>query len=132
MHHCSLHVPATASAVPDAAASVARFGAQAGLDEQCAFRIQVVVAEALNNIVLHGYARAEFGTIQIHCVSLDDRLEIDIQDCGTPLDDLPNHRLPDCRCEHGRGWPIILNWADTVEYRVEPSHNQLTLTKLLG
>ena len=128
----SLNIPVSAAAVPEAAAQVAQLGAEADLDPQACFQVQVVVAEALNNIVHHGMARTGLGTIQIQCRIVDHALEINIRDRGVPFGRLPSERFPDSRAEHGRGWPIIVNWADHIEYHVTPRRNELTLRKRLA
>jgi anti-sigma regulatory factor (Ser/Thr protein kinase) len=87
----------------------------------------VLVAEALNNIVEHGMACCSAGTVQIRCGIVDSDFEINILDRGTPYDRLPSDSFPGSRAEHGRGWPIIINWADSMEYLSHPGHNELTL-----
>lgn len=120
-----------AEAIPDTAEWVARFGAGAGLDRRSCFQIQVVVAEALNNIVEHGHAASADGVIRVRCAVVGHDLEITIRDDGRPFDRLPSERFPAAQAEGGRGWPIIVNWADSIEYRCAAEHNELTLRKTL-
>lgn len=127
-----LTVATTPDAVPEASARIARFGAQAGLSELACFQIQVVVAEALNNIVHHGMTDESHGTIEIQCGVVAMDFEITIQDRGMALDILPSDRFPDGRAESGRGWPIMVHWADAVEYHAAGAHNELTLRKRLA
>lgn len=127
-----LEMPALAGRIPDTVGRVARFGASAGYDEEACFQVQVMVAEALNNIVCHGLPGDTAGSIAIHCATTEAGLEITIRDNGLPLDRTPNAAFPDARAEHGRGWPIILEWADSVEYRSTPGHNDLKLIKRLS
>jgi anti-sigma regulatory factor (Ser/Thr protein kinase) len=127
-----LNMPALAGRIPDTVGRVARFGASAGCDEEACFQVQVMVAEALNNIVCHGLPEDAPRSVAIHCTTTEAGLEIMIRDHGLPLDQLPNAAFPDARAEHGRGWPIIREWADSIEYRSTPNHNDLTLIKRLS
>jgi serine/threonine-protein kinase RsbW len=127
-----LNIPANAEEIPEAAELVARFAASAGLDKQACFQIQVVVAEALNNIVDHGLDGEGSDSVHIHCGVVEDDLEINIRDEGRPYDQLPSQRFPDGRAEGGRGWPIIVSWADSIEYRSARGRNELTLRKTLA
>ena len=124
-------IPSLEDRIPDAAERVARFGARAGCDKEACFQVQVMVAEALNNIVCHGLREDADGSIEIHCGIVEAGLEIRIRDHGLPLDRLPSSPLPEALAEHGRGWPIIREWADSIEYRSTPGRNDLTLTKRL-
>ena len=126
-----LDISVQADRIPDAAERVARFGAHVGCDERACFQVQTMVAEALNNIVCHGLRGAAIGSIEIHCGIVEAGLEVSIRDNGLPLGGPPNCLFPDARAEHGRGWPIILAWADSIEYRSTPGGNDLTLTKRL-
>ena len=131
MAYISFRIPALADRIPDAAEWVACFGARAGGDQEACFQVQVMVAEALNNIVCHGLPDDDAGSIEIHCEIVEAGLEVAIRDHGLPLRKMPNHPFPNARAEHGRGWPIIREWADSIEIRSTPGCNHLTLTKRL-
>jgi sigma-B regulation protein RsbU (phosphoserine phosphatase) len=119
----------TAENIPDIAERVARFSARSGLHTQACFQVQVIVAEALNNLVSHGFTAPVNEPIQVECELIQNRVEITIRDRGQPFEALANECFPHAQSEHGRGWAIINAWADHVQYRAFASHNELTLTK---
>lgn len=126
-----LKVAARANAVPDAAEHIARFCAVVGLDRQDCFEIKVVIAEVLNNVAAHGRVDEARGAIEIHCRHSDTCLELIVNDRGRPLDRLPSDGFPRAGAKSGRGWPIIIHWTDSLEYRPGPPFNTLILTKAL-
>lgn len=107
-----------------------------GLDTDEASTVELVMAEALNNIVEHAYPEGDpVGPISITCEHACDGLHLTVVDQGrgmpdgkTPLGvavdldvDLPN--LP----EGGFGWFLIRDLAKDVQYqRIEPE-NRLSL-----
>ena len=127
-----LYLSAAARQVPATAERVASFGARSGLNAQACFQVKTIVAEALNNIVCHGFVDAEVASIELHCGTAGDALAITIVDNGLSLSHLPDHRFPDGYAGNGRGWPIIFSWADSVEYQSMSDRNELTLTKRLS
>lgn len=129
MTQMTLSIPATAAAISGMAERVAQFGTTSGLDSQACFQVQVIVTEALNNIVCHGLEESTTTSIKIRCRTLPSALEITIYDSGRPLESVPGTAFPNAQAEHGRGWPIIMAWADHVQYRALTSHNELTLSK---
>jgi serine/threonine-protein kinase RsbW len=89
------------------------------------------VGEAYNNIVLHGYAGREPGSVQVRIENRPDSVEVVIKDTGmsydpaeAPLPDLDS--LP----ESGLGVFIMRSFMDEVRY-VPGSPNVLTLVKRL-
>ncbi len=127
-----LKVAAQAKAIPDAAERIARFAAVVGLDLQDCFEIKVVIAEVLNNVAAHGSVDEARGAIEVHCRHSDTCLQLIVNDRGRPLDSLPSGNIPLAGAESGRGWPIIIHWTDTIDYRPGPPFNTLTLTRTLS
>ncbi len=96
--------------------------------------VELVLAEALNNVVEHAYPEAE-GTISIACAHKLDGLHLRIVDKGeampdgtTPLGQLASldvdfEDLP----EGGFGWFLIRDLAKDVLYRRVGSENQLSM-----
>ncbi|MFT5176417.1 MAG: anti-sigma regulatory factor (Ser/Thr protein kinase) [Gammaproteobacteria bacterium] len=119
---------ATAENIPDIAERVGQFGARSKLSAQACFQLQVIVAEALNNVVCHGLTTSITEPIQVECQLIENCVEITIRDKGQPFDAPANACFPHAQAERGRGWPIINAWADHVQYRAHASHNELTLT----
>jgi sigma-B regulation protein RsbU (phosphoserine phosphatase) len=123
---------AVATEIPGTAERIASLGATAGLDDQACFQIKVVMAEVLNNVVNHASPARNAETIEIHCQIDIDHFEVTTRDHGKPLDIQPTHEFPQVYTEGGRGWPIILNWMDSVEYQSQAGCNLLTLKKSLS
>ncbi len=92
------------------------------LEEGARGTAEIVMAEALNNIVEHAYA-AQSGSIEISVDLGQDGLECTIADHGTPM---PNHQLPkgdaydletmDELPEGGFGWFLIRALAQDLQY----------------
>jgi len=97
--------------------------------------IELVVAEALNNIAEHAYADAAPGAITLIARHDDDRLSIVLRDTGRPLPGLapPAGAPPDLDVatadlpEGGYGWFLIRDLTDDVGYLRQGGENQLTL-----
>jgi len=92
---------------------------------------EIVIAEALNNIVEHAYAECP-GSIEIS-VNLDkDGLDCTIADFGAPM---PNHALPAGHAhdlaqmadlpEGGFGWFLIRTLAQDLRYARSRDQNYL-------
>lgn len=106
------------------------------LDIEEAGTIELVLAEALNNVVEHGYPEThEAGPIDIACQHHSDGLHFEICDAGLPMPDgkTPignsadlNVPMPDMP-EGGFGWFLIKNLAKDVNYGRHGSKNHLQL-----
>jgi serine/threonine-protein kinase RsbW len=111
------------------------------LDIEEAGTVELVVAEALNNIVEHAYPNIEApGPIDIHCEHKKDGLHLQIKDTG--------HSMPDGKMpigqpasldvdlmdlpEGGFGWFLIQDLAKDVSYARVGSENLLHLRLAVG
>jgi serine/threonine-protein kinase RsbW len=107
-----------------------------GLGPEERSTIELVIAEALNNVVEHAYPDpASAGEITIRCRHRADGLHVTITDRGRPM--------PDCRAplgqpprmdvalpdlpEGGFGWLLIRDLARDVSYLREGHRNRLEL-----
>jgi serine/threonine-protein kinase RsbW len=130
----------TNMAVRDALSAVRAALNPLELDSEEHGRIELVLAEVLNNIVEHGYPPSASGTIGIEGALKNDGLHLRISDHGialpegcTPLgiaapvdvalDDLP---------EGGFGWFLIRNLAKDVHYYRRDGENHLHLRLAVG
>lgn len=98
--------------------------------------IELVVAEALNNITEHAYAGSNTGLIRICTNVKNNRLTINLVDDGhampgekVPKPDLPDasgplHSLP----EGGFGWYLIHDLSDAVTYSRTDNQNHLQIS----
>jgi serine/threonine-protein kinase RsbW len=97
--------------------------------------VEIVLAEALNNIVEHAYALQEARPLQLHADLKAGWLEIELRDRGRPLPGLglPHPILPDTSGpignlpEGGFGWYLIHNLTDRVRYNRIAEENHLYL-----
>lgn len=103
---------------------------------EAAGNVELILAEALNNIVEHGYPDPQNGgPISVFCEHKDDCLQIKLIDKGIPM---PNGQTPiglavDTNVdfmdlpEGGFGWFIIKDLAKEVMYRRVDDTNLLDL-----
>ncbi len=118
----------TPEQVADGVARIDAFCGEAGLAGPVRFRLQVCLAEALNNIVEHGDREGGAGPIGVACRLGTRCLTLRISDAATSLAALPGAELPDLGAESGRGWPILHRWTDGIGYRRRAGVNRLYLT----
>ena len=111
------------------------------LDLEQAGTVELVLAEALNNVLEHGYANQNnTGPIDIVYSTSEDGLHFQIRDQGRPMPGgcapvghppdvaVPFEHLP----EGGFGWFLIQDLAEDVIYRRKGNENQLNLRIALG
>jgi|SRR6056297_1351173 len=106
-----------------------------GLAEAMCGTVEIVLAEALNNIVEHAYAGTEAGEIGLHAVLGPGTLTFTLSDQGAPLAarDLPAGCLPDLGTggealpEGGFGWFLIRSLTREVRYHRADGANRLSL-----
>ena len=123
-------------AVREALAEISRGLGPLELNPEEAGIVELVLAEALNNIVEHAYAPSYgCGPIRIECLHKSDGLHLRIRDCGAtmPGDKAPPGIAADLgKClkdlpEGGFGWFLIKDLAEDVKYRRINGENCLDL-----
>jgi serine/threonine-protein kinase RsbW len=109
-------------------------GEEWGLSMALTLSLNLVLEEALTNIILYGYDDDEMHTIDIHFTKTGDKLSISIIDDGHEWD--PTLREdPDItltaeeRQIGGLGIFLIKKIMDTVKYQRKENKNHLNLTK---
>ena len=113
----------------------------AGWDDEARGTAELVLAEALNNIVEHAYSDADLpGPIHIACHHAPDGLHLAVSDEGLPMPDLqaplglpqeidrPVCDLP----EGGFGWFLIRDLAKDLSYRRLAQENRIDLRLPVG
>lgn len=107
-----------------------------GLDIEEAGTVELVLAEALNNIVEHAYTDPTCpGPICIRCQHKADGLHLEIRDQGAGLPDgqMPLGNTAPCDAkwmdlpEGGFGWFLICDLAKDIHYERVGSENRLDL-----
>ena len=108
----------------------------AGLDDRTSYDIKLAVDEACMNIVEHGYAGMDPGSILVSLQYGAQKLVVHITDFGHPFE--PSEPLdPDPEAAlagdaGGFGIYFIYRSVDSVSYEATESGNTLTLVKDLG
>lgn len=106
-----------------------------GLANDRAGDVELVLAEAINNIVKHAYADRIAGRIWLHVMLDTDHLIIRLRDDGCPL---PANQIPTARLitpskekgilpEGGFGWFLIQSLTSAVRYHRDEGCNLLSL-----
>ncbi len=112
--------------------AVARFARQISVED--AGTLELTLAEALNNVVEHGYASREPGPVDLLVVKGRGNLECRIVDAGVPMPGLvspsPGIQAPPRKIETmpegGWGWALIRVLTTDLDYRRENGRNILT------
>lgn len=115
---------------------IARACREAGISEAHTFELQLCMDEACTNIIEHGYAGMNPGSIIFEMEISDESVSMFITDFGhvfepgaVPKPDI-TASLED-RPEKGFGLFLIYSIMDAVDYRSDESGNTLTLQKKL-
>ena len=100
--------------------------------EQLAFNINLVLTEAMTNVIRHAHEKRPVEEVHIAISICDQELKIQVFDQGQGFDvcaiPAPNFKGLD---EHGRGVFIIRSIMDRVSYRKLKSGNVLEMVKSL-
>lgn len=102
-----------------------------GVSPRAAFQLELVLTEAVTNIIEHGQCPA--ASIEIACERLADRLLVEISDAGAPFDPTAHvPHLPPANLEEatpgGLGVRLIHRYTREMRYRREAGSNHLYLT----
>lgn len=92
---------------------------------QC-FRISICAAEAMNNIIEHACAKSTAHSIRVVMVITAAEITIQFLDSGIHYSP-PENKPLELEEESGRGWYILRNWTDQLNYRRQGRINRLTL-----
>jgi len=117
---------------------IGRAAAQAGLDDQATYQLQMAVDEACTNIIEHAYGGEGKGQIKLLCTAKKNGLHVTIFDQGASFDPQSVPILDVSaplseRQRRGMGLFLIYNLVDNVQYKFDtPEGNCLTLFKKQG
>lgn len=97
---------------------------------------EIVMAEALNNVVEHAYGESTLGVIEVKMRKQEEQLWVQILDDGNPMPEnqLPRaatHDLDTCPedlPEGGFGWLMIRELTDELQYKRQNQQNRLTFS----
>jgi serine/threonine-protein kinase RsbW len=130
-----LRAPASDLAVRDLLARVRTWLRAHALPDDTCSTVEIVLAEALNNVVEHAYPPELSGAIRLALQRGSAHLVCVLSDHGTALPGgiLPDGTLPardvarDALPEGGFGWFLIRDLSDSLDYRRAGRWNHLTL-----
>jgi anti-sigma regulatory factor (Ser/Thr protein kinase) len=103
------------------------------LSDRSAFQLELILTEAVTNIVEYGQPPVEEVGIEITCERQGDHLLINIVDAGLPFDPTERapHLAPDSLASAspgGLGIHLIRKYAQEMRYLREAGRNHLFLT----
>jgi anti-sigma regulatory factor (Ser/Thr protein kinase) len=109
----------------------------AGMDADILYDLQLAVDEACTNIITHGYADMDPGSIILDLEIEPGKITLALTDFGHSFepDNAPVPDIEAALAEHdtgGFGIFFIRQSVDRLEYRVTEDGNTMTLTKYLG
>lgn len=135
-----ISLPATSVAVREALCQLFSKQTEIPLPSEACDRAQIVLAEALNNVVKHAYAHCD-GGIEVHITFFLDYLECHIIDHGQPIPDdiffvtkrpaIPPHTINGTFSElpeGGFGWHLIKTLSHNLRYTRHAGKNQLSFS----
>lgn len=103
------------------------WGQYIGLSQPLVQQIETCLVEAVNNAILHAYRNQPGGRVEVVFRWDDPVLTLEISDYGLAMAELPPDRAPEPLAESGRGWWILRQWMDEVDYRREGARNTVQL-----
>lgn len=125
-------IPSTTLAVRDALRALFDALTTDPMPQETRDAAQIVLAEALNNIVEHAYAQMP-GEIEVTLAVTDCGIQCDIIDFGLPMPGaiLPSGHLPAQGVladlpEGGFGWYLIRTLSQDLQYRRDGGRNLLS------
>jgi anti-sigma regulatory factor (Ser/Thr protein kinase) len=109
-------------------------GGQMKLPDEVLSDVDHCAAEAVHNIIAYAYPDTDAHVIQVRLSREPDRLNLEIEDDGTPFNPLEYPApLPVSRIEHaplgGRGIRIVRGLMTECSYRRENGKNILTMVR---
>jgi anti-sigma regulatory factor (Ser/Thr protein kinase) len=109
---------------------------QAGVDEQSCYDLQIASDEACTNVINHGYAGMNPGSIILELKASPEFIVMTITDFGHPFEpvEAPQPDVEAMMLEKkasGFGLYLIYQTMDRVDYRTTAFGNHLILTKII-
>ena len=132
---CDIRLPAALDAVSAELSALSEAIARASVREDTRDDLMVVLAEVMNNIVLHAYGGGT-GWIEVSVRRVTDRLEVETRDAGRPLPPVllqggtlpPEVEVPDDLPEGGFGWFLIHSLVNDMIYERAEGENRLSFS----
>jgi anti-sigma regulatory factor (Ser/Thr protein kinase) len=129
----SLTLPNDHSGLADLADWLRRLAAHHDLPAQAAFRLDLVLSEAVTNVMDHAQRPDARGTIELACAVEDGLILVQVSDDGPPFD--PTARAPavlpgslEEATPGGLGIHLMRQYTSSMAYRRDNDRNILCLT----
>ena len=131
---CKLNINSTFAEVRHASELLQQFCKAHDIAIETQGHLELILVEALNNVVEHAYERQPDGNILIELAKVNNNTVIKITDQGVAAPGavmIEESSLPDENALPEGGWGLCLiqALADTIEYFRYSDHNTLVLTK---
>ncbi len=131
--------PATQDSVRDALGKITQSLHALALDDMTIGTIEIVLAEATNNIVEHAYSDKGVGTIVLTCCKETSLVRFELIDQGLPFPggEIPAKQSHDLNAElnslpeGGFGWGLIRDMTTSLSYRRSLGKNVLRFAILI-
>ena len=126
-------LPASLDALASLSEWIQAVASAHGLSDRCTFRLELVLDEAVTNIIQHADAGDGDLAITVELWCAGERVLAKIEDTGQPFDPTtaPAHTQPqsldDARIG-GLGIHLIRSYTEDLEYRRVDQRNQLRMT----
>jgi len=134
-------LPATLNSLTTLSHALRQFLAPLQLSEGWIYPLDLALCEAASNIILHGYGENASQTYRVRFHHEGGDIRVTLCDTGTAV---PSDKL-DARAyreqhedltletlsEGGRGWALIFESVDRVDYQRDGKENRLTLWRAL-
>ena len=129
---CELTLASRFDQLPVLADWIGQLTMALSLPRTVAYRLDLVLAEAVTNIIEHGCAEGVGQAIVIRCVREGDALRVEIADDARPYDPTRRVEPPTVDCledatPDGRGIRLMRRYSRDMRYRYENDRNVLTL-----
>ncbi len=120
--------PATTRQLRAARRRVGAFAEVAGLDGAALFELNVAVAEALANAVVHGSPHGAADDVRVRFFCYEDEVAVEVVDGGDGMSATPIC-APSSAATSGRGIHFMRALADAVQYTCGPLGTRVLLVK---
>ena len=102
------------------------------IDETICFQMETCAIEAINNAIIHAYEKKTDRKVWIEWSLQQNVLTISVIDNGIAMSQAIPNTLVNPEKESGRGWFIMKQWTDSIDYSSSNGKNTVTLRKILN
>jgi len=130
-HVKKIQIDSRLALVSEVAASFSNYCHELEFNEQFCFQVELCAVEAINNAIIHAYQNQPGNQINIEWWLDSKRLFIKVTDSGIRMEKIPEDTLVAPEAESGRGWFIMRQWMDKVDYISNEQFNSVILQKTI-